>query len=122
MPKSGVERTDARAVLAELRGVGGDGEVAEHVQDVAAADGEAVDGGDDRLGHVADDPVQRLDLEQTARRRPVVAGLHALLLITAGAERLVAGPGQAMTPTSLLAQARLNANTSSSTVCARNAL
>src|SRR5262245_12048788 len=65
---------------------------------MAAADGEAVDCGDDRLGHVADDPVQGVDFEQTARRWPVVTGLCALLLITAGAKRFIARPGQADHP------------------------
>src|SRR5262245_14867134 len=65
---------------------------------MAAADGEAVDCGDDRLGHVADDPVKGVDFEQTARRRPVVTRLRALLLIAAGAKRLVARAGQADHP------------------------
>src|SRR4029077_1387095 len=65
---------------------------------MAAANGEAVDRSDDRLGYVADEPVQGVDFEQTARRRPVVTGLGALLLIATGAKRLVARPGQADHP------------------------
>lgn len=44
-----VERSDTGAVLAELRGVGRDREVAENVQNVATADSQSVDRGDDRL-------------------------------------------------------------------------
>jgi hypothetical protein len=58
-----VEGPDAGAVLAEDRGVGGDREVAEQVKDVAAADGEAVDGRDDGFGDVANHAVQRFNLE-----------------------------------------------------------
>ena len=63
----------------------------EHVDHVATADREPVDGGDDRLGDVADDAVEGLDLEHPGLGRAVVAGLGALLLVAAGAERLVAG-------------------------------
>src|SRR2546429_7413999 len=49
------------------------------VQHVAAADRVAVDGRDHRLRDVADQPVQRLHLEQARLRGPVVAGLGALL-------------------------------------------
>ena len=92
--EAGVEGADARAGLAELRGVRGDGQVAQHVQHVAAADRDAVDRGDDRLGDVADQPVQVADLEQAALGRAVVAGLGALLQVAAGAERLLAGAGE----------------------------
>src|SRR3546814_11453711 len=40
---AGVERADPRPDLPELRMLGGDGHVADHMEDVAAADGEAVD-------------------------------------------------------------------------------
>ena len=92
--EAGVERADARAGLAEARVVGGDRQVAQHVQHVAAADRDAVHGGDHGLGNVADHAVQRLDLEQARLGRPVVAGLVALLLVAARAERLVARAGQ----------------------------
>ena len=62
---------------------------------MTATDGEAVDGSDHRLRHVADHPVQGVDLEQTAVRRAVITGLGALLLIPAGAEGLLSGTGQA---------------------------
>ena len=93
--EAGVERADARAGLAEARRVGGDREVAQHVQHVSAADRVAVHRGDHRLGDVADHAVQVLDLEQARLRRPVVAGLGALLLVAAGAEGPVAGAGEA---------------------------
>ena len=62
---------------------------------MAAADRVAVHRGDHRLGHLADQPVQGLDLEQPRLRRAVVAGLGALLLVAAGAEGAIAGAGQA---------------------------
>src|SRR6266545_3999529 len=52
--ETGVERADPRAVLAERRVVGGDRQVAQQVQHVAATDGVAVDRRDDRLRDVAD--------------------------------------------------------------------
>jgi hypothetical protein len=48
----------------------------------------------DPLGDVANDPVQGLDLEQSTVGRAVVAGLRTLLLVTAGAEGLVARTGE----------------------------
>jgi hypothetical protein len=64
------------------------------VQHVAAADGDPVDRGDNRLGDVADQLVQVADLEHAALGRAVVTGLGALLHIPAGAERLVPRPGE----------------------------
>src|SRR5204863_9959885 len=87
-------RPDAGTDLAELRRVGRDAEVAEDVQDVAAADGVAVDGGDDRLGDVADHPVEVVELEDAGGARTVVSGLGPLLGVAIGAERPVAGAGQ----------------------------
>ena len=46
---------------------------------MAAADGHAVDGGDHRLGDVADDAMEGLDLEDAGLGRTVVPGLLALL-------------------------------------------
>lgn len=40
------------------------------MEDVAAADGEAVDGGDDGLGDLADEAVEGLDLEQAGAISP----------------------------------------------------
>jgi hypothetical protein len=92
--ETGVERADPRAVLAEGRAVSSDGQVTQQVQDVPPADGEPVDHRDGRLRHVADHAVQRVDLEQPALRRPVVARLHPLLLVATGAERLLARAGE----------------------------
>ena len=64
------------------------------MEDVAAADREAVHRGDDRLGDVADQLVQVADLEHSALGRAVVAGLRALLDVAAGAERLLARAGE----------------------------
>ena len=89
---AGVHAAHARARLAEHGRVGGDREVAEHVQHVAAADGEAVDHRDHRLGDVADRAVQRLHVHGALI--PGIAAVPALLLVAAGAERLVAGAGQ----------------------------
>ena len=89
-----VERADPRPGLAEPCGLGGDRQVAQHVQHVPAADRQAVDRRDDRLGDVADQPVQVADLEQAALGRAVVAGLGPLLDVAAGAERLVARAGE----------------------------
>ena len=71
-----------------------DREVAQHLQDVAAADGHAVDRGDDRLRDVADQAVERLDLEDAALGRAVVAGLQPLLLVAARAEGPLPGARQ----------------------------
>ena len=95
MPKPASNEPTRGPFWPNARGVGGDRQVAQHVQHVAAADREAVDGGDHGLGDVADHAVQRLDLEQPGLGRAVVAGLGALLLVAAGAERLLAGAGQA---------------------------
>src|SRR5437667_11993154 len=58
----GIDAADAWPRLAEDRGVGGDREIAEHVQHVAAADRESVDHRDHGLGNVADRAVQGLDV------------------------------------------------------------
>ena len=60
----------------------------------SAADGVAVDRRDDGLRHVADEAVEPVELHPTARARAVVAGLGALLLVAARAERAVARAGQ----------------------------
>src|SRR3954470_2716619 len=87
----GVEGTHARAGLAEAGVLADDGDVAQNVQHVPAADGQAVDRGDDRLGDVADQLVQVADLEHAALRGAVVARIGTLLDLAAGAERLLAG-------------------------------
>ena len=88
--EAGVERADARAGLAELGVLGRDREIAQQVQDMAAADRIAVDRCDHGLGHLADRPVQRLHLEQPARGGPIVPALRALLLVATDAERPLA--------------------------------
>src|SRR6266849_5785932 len=92
--ETSVERADPRAVLTERLAVGGDGQVTQQVQNVPPADGEPVDRRDGRLRYVADHTVKRVHLEQPALRGPVVARLHPLLLVPAGAERLVARAGE----------------------------
>ena len=89
-----VERPDPGPGLGEGRVLGGDREVAQHVQDVPAADRDPVDGGDHRLRDVADDPVQPLDLEGAPLGLAVPAGLGPLLDVAAGAERPLAGGGE----------------------------
>ena len=89
-----VERADPRPGLPEAGGLGGDREVAQHVQHVPAADRDPVDRRDHRLRDVADQPVQVADLEHAALGGAVVAGLGALLDVAAGAERLVARAGE----------------------------
>ena len=61
--EAAVERADPRAGLAEARVVGGDREVADEVQDVAAADRVAGDHRHDRLRQAADLDVQVGDVE-----------------------------------------------------------
>ena len=108
--EAGVEGADARAVLAERRRVRGDGEVGEDVQDVAAADGDAVDGSDDRLGDVADHPVQRLDLEQAADSRARSRRSPSRCFWSPPEQNAFSpAPVRQTTPTSSLAQACLNA-------------
>jgi len=92
--EAGVERADARAGLAEPRRLAGDRHVADDLKDVASADSQPVDGGDDRLGDVAQRAVEVADLEAPGLGRAVVAGLGALLDVASGAERLVAGAGE----------------------------
>ena len=71
----------------------GDGEIAEHVEDVTTADGDAVHRRDHGLGDLADQPMEVLHLEDAVLGGAVVARLGPLLLIAAGAEGLVACAG-----------------------------
>src|ERR687896_3253 len=82
-----VEAADPGAGLAEAGVVGGDREVADHVQHVSAADRIAGDHGDDRLGsaahlHVEVGHVEAPDLGAAGD----VAGVPAHALVAAGAE------------------------------------
>jgi hypothetical protein len=61
---------------------------------VPTTDRHAIDGGDDRLGDVANHLLQVADLEHSRLGRAVVAGLGALLDVASGAEGLVAGAGE----------------------------
>ena len=86
-----IEGAHARARLTEAGMLRGDRKVAQDVQHVAAADRQAVDRRDHRLGDLADRAVQCLDLEQPAVRGAVIAALGPLLLIAARAEGALAG-------------------------------
>src|SRR4051812_13463833 len=90
----GVEAADPRAGLAEPRVVGGDRQIAHQVEDVAAADREAGDLRDDRLGQVADPHVEIEDVEPRHAVVADVAARAAHALVAARAERGVAGAGQ----------------------------
>jgi hypothetical protein len=120
--ETGVERADPWTALAEARVLGGDGEVAQHVQHVAPADRDAVDGGDDRLRDVADDAVQTLDLEGAPLRLAVRAGLARSLTSPPAQNALSPAPVSTIAATSFEAQPCLKAEMSSSTVRPRNAL
>jgi hypothetical protein len=95
---AGVEGAHAWADLAEAGCVRGDREVAADVKDVAAAHGDPVHGGDDRLGDVPDHAVERLDLEPARERGPVVTRLRTLLGVATRAEGPVTGTGQGDDP------------------------
>ena len=93
--EAAVEGADARAGLAEARVVGGDREVADEVQDLAAADRVAGDHRDDRLRQPAHLHVQVGDVEAPDRRAlGHVAGVAAHALVAAGAERQRALAGE----------------------------
>ena len=86
---AGVERAHLRPGLAKLRRVGRNGEVAQNREHMPSADGVAVHHSDDGLGHDADEPLQ---IEHIQARDVVLAHVPpvaALLLVAAGAERLV---------------------------------
>ena len=97
--EAAVEAADARAGLAEDRVLGGDREVADEVEDVAAADRVAGDRGDDRLRRAAHLHVQVADVEPADALLGDLVGadvavVAADLLIAAGAEGLIAGAGE----------------------------
>src|SRR5204862_620146 len=94
-PESCVERADARAGLPEARVIGGDGQIADHVQHMPAADGVAGHHRHHRLGHAADLLLYIEDVEaRDLLLRIDVAALAAHALIAAGAERLRAFAGE----------------------------
>ena len=89
-----VEAAHARAGLAEASVFGTDGQIADHVQNVPAADGVAGHHGDDRLGKGSD---LALQVEHVQARHPVrsdIAGLSAHFLVASRAEGLVACAGE----------------------------
>ena len=90
--ETGIDRAHAGANLAEDRLVGGDGEVADGGEHVAAADGVAGHAADHRLGHVADQRLQLLDRHAVGAAALVAARRGRL--VAAGAEGAVAGAGQ----------------------------
>src|SRR5690606_33367467 len=93
--EAGVERADPRSDLPEDRVLRRDREVADHVQDVAAADSVAVDKGDDRDRQGADLTLEVQDVEPgDAVGSDVAPGVALVTLVAAGAERPVPGPGE----------------------------
>ena len=92
---AGVEGTHFGPGLAENGIIGGNGQVADHGQDVAAADGIAGDHGDHGLRAGAYLAVQVQHVQPVlARPRIYVAGLPPHFLIAAAAEGPGAGPRQ----------------------------
>src|SRR5262249_20348915 len=89
-----VEAANARACLAKPGVVGGHGEVADDVQDMAAADRVAGDHRDDRLGRAPDLDLEVEYVEAADAPFVAVAIVAADLLVTARAEGLGAGAGQ----------------------------
>ncbi len=92
--EAGVEAPHPRPGLSEDGVVGGDRQIADEVQHVAAADRVARDHGDDRLRQA---PNHALEVEHVEARHAVVADVAlraAHALIAAAAKRLVAGAGQ----------------------------
>src|SRR5690606_2981898 len=85
-PETAVEGTDLRTRLAEAGVVGGDGEVADDVEHVAAADRVASDHRDDGLGQAADLLLQVEDVQARDAVAADVAGVAAHFLVAAGAE------------------------------------
>jgi hypothetical protein len=94
-PEAGIEAADARAHLAEDRVVARDREVAHHLENLAAADREAVDERDHRDRQRAD---LALEVQHVETGQPVAtdvaAGRALVVVVATGAERDVARPGQ----------------------------
>src|SRR5512143_119783 len=88
--EAAVEAADFRPRLAEARVVGGDGEFADHVQHVAAADRVACDHRDHGLRQRADLPLQVEHIEPRHAVLADVAALAAHALVAAGTEGLAA--------------------------------
>src|SRR5712691_9999316 len=90
--EAGINRPDLGPDLPEHRLLGGDGQVAQRRQHVAAADRDFLGAGDHRLGHVADERLQLVDRQADGAAAAVAAFMRAL--VGAGAEGAVAGAGQ----------------------------
>ena len=124
--EAAVERADLRAGLAEARVVGGDRQVADEVQHVAAADRVAGDHRDDRLGQAADLDVQVGDVEAPDGAglpgSVDVARVAAHALVAAGAERERALAGEDDDADRRVLARRSSASEISTIVCGRNAL
>src|SRR6478736_1104732 len=88
--EAAVEAAHLRTDLAEDRVVGRDGEVADHMQHVAAADGVTGDERDDDLGHRADELLDVENVEPRHARVVDVAAVPAHRLVTAGAKGVLA--------------------------------
>src|SRR5215472_618102 len=89
-----IEATHTRACLAEPGVVGGDGQVADDVQDVTAPDCVAGDHRDDRLGGAPDLDLEVEDVEPADATFVPVAVVTPDPLVTPRAEGLGAGAGQ----------------------------
>ena len=74
--------------------IGGDRDVAAHVEHMASTDRVPVDRREHRLGDVSDQAVEGLDLKDASLALSVVARLRTLLLVAAGAERTLARTGE----------------------------
>ena len=85
-PEASIEATHLRPGLAEHRVLGGNGQVADHMQYVASADGIAGDQSDNRLRHAPDIPLQFQDVEAWDPVAPDVPGISPDPLIPSGAE------------------------------------
>ena len=124
--EAAVERADPRAGLAEARVVGGDRQVADEVQDVAAADRVARDHRDDGLGQAADLDVQVGDVEAPdgagLAGLGLIAGVAAHALVAARAERQRALAGQHDDADRRVLARALERVEISMIVCGRNAL
>src|SRR5437764_2104501 len=91
---AGIDRADARSDLAEDGLLGGDRQVADRRQHVAAADRVALHLGDDRLPALADHAVQFLDRQTNE----TAAAIALVRLRAAGARRIVAARAKGAIP------------------------
>ena len=126
-PVAAVEAAHLRPGLAETGVVGGDGQVADQVKDVSAADGVAGDHGYDRLGQPADLDLQVQDVEppDAATGHLVVAQVAVLAPeLWSPPEQKASGPWpvRTTTPMSGSSRASVECPLSSNSVWGRKAL